>query len=393
VADRPGFSALTSLTAARLITLDNDGDGKPDPASPIVVAAANLPSCCTLLVAEGASDPDGDALIFHWQASTGTFYATGSDGSGGYAFGQKITDVSVYNRNSVFYELPSIGNVIVGYPLMGGSTSPGVSVTDVRSNAATSLASATVFAGLEWGRNAHLEIAVLDSQAIADSDADYPGGVEMTVFPNVVGNFLANTLPTFRLEVDLPTRRVVIDQPSSSNGARIKIRFKKSEIGSQATLTVVASTPATVALDNPFVYPASTGTSVLDLWKSRGCTVGDHTTVTVQVKTGPQSIDVWDSGSSADDAFELIVDGADLGSTVPGGDRLFAGLSLSSGSHNLCVVYVGCSSCDGPGTYAVRLNGGMTFSGGVTEQSGSLDPSGSQPTPPYHQVCFAFRVP
>ncbi len=215
----------------------------------------------------------------------------------------------------------------------------------------------------------------------------------MTVFPNVVGNFLANTLPTFRLEVDLPTRRVVIDQPSSSNGARIKIRFKKSEIGSQATLTVVASTPATVALDNPFVYPASTGTSVLDLWKSRGCTVGDHTTVTVQVKTGPQSIDVWDSGSSADDAFELVVDGADLGSTVPGGDRLFAGLSLSSGSHNLCVVYVGCSSCDGPGTYAVRLNGGMTFSGGVTEQSGSLDPSGSQPTPPYHQVCFAFRVP
>src|SRR6266498_1602524 len=385
VAARPGFAAMQSLTTSRLVTLDNDGDGKPDATSPIVLAAANLPSCCTLLVAEGASDPDGDALIFHWQ------------GSGGFAFGQKITDVSVYNRNSIFYELPSIGNVILSYSLMGGATNAGVSVTDVRSNPSTSLSSPTRFVPLEWGHGPHLEIAVLDSQTISNSDPDDPGGIQMTIFPNIVGNFLVSTLATFRIEIDHPDgRREVKDFNSASNGARIQVRFKASEIGQQAGLTVVASTPGTSASGNPFIFqPASDSIAVLDLWKSRGCTIGDHGQTKIEVKTGPESIDVWDSGNVADDAFDLYVDGINQGRTPPGGDRLFTNLSLSSGKHNLCVVYVDCSSCSGEGTYSVRLSGGMTFSGGATEESGGLDPSDTKPAPPYALpiFCFDFQVP
>src|SRR5262249_29546290 len=80
ITGRPGVDALQPLIAAPIITLSGA-------ANPIVTAAAALASCCTLLVAEGASDPDGNPVSFQWQAVTGTFYSTGSTGSGGFPFG------------------------------------------------------------------------------------------------------------------------------------------------------------------------------------------------------------------------------------------------------------------------------------------------------------------
>lgn len=342
-------------------------------------------------MAEGAADPDGDALVFHWQAVTGTFYSTGTDSSGGFAFGAKITNVSVYNRNSVFYELPSIGTPILNHALMGGLTNPGVSVTDAVSSP---LYSPTRFAALEWGRAEHLEIVFLDSKSISASDPNFPGGVEMTYLANIFGNFQVSTIVTFRVEVTTNSDRRVFEQSSTTNGGRLILKFKSNEVGQQAGITVVASTPGTASGGNPFLFPASTNTSTLDLWRSKGCTVGDHVTDTVQVKTGAPSIDVWDSGPVADDAFDLVVDGVKLGTTPPGGDRLFTNLPSSSGSHNLCVVYVDCSGCSGGGTYTVRLNGGLTFTGGSTEKSGSLSPQdGTKPSPPFAQDCFPFQVP
>ena len=83
------------------------------------------------LWSEGASDPDGNPIVFKWQAVTGTFYSTGDAGSGGVPFGQKITDVNTYARNSIFWEAPSIGFPIVDELLMGGLTNVGVHVEDV----------------------------------------------------------------------------------------------------------------------------------------------------------------------------------------------------------------------------------------------------------------------
>jgi hypothetical protein len=392
VAGRPGFAAVQGLTAPRVITLDDNRDGKPDDAN-LIVAAANLPSCCTLLVAEGASDPDNDTLVYHWTAVTGTFYSTGTDSSGGLAFGQKITNLDTYNRNSVFFEVPSIGNIIVAHELMGGATSPGAFVTDVRQVPSQSLASATQYRSVEWGRTIHLEVSLLESRALPESDTAYPGGIQMTLFANIVGNFLTNNLPTFRVEALHPDGRTVFDQGSTANGARIVLRFKKSEKGSTVQVAVVASTPGTTSGGNPFVNPADLNTPILDFWRSRGCTVGDVDVEKIDVKLGDPSIDVWDSGTAADDAFDLIVDGKTLGRTPPGGDRLFTNLLLTSGKHNLCVVYVDCSSCEGLGTYSVRLNGGLAFLDATTERTGNLNPSNRKPTAPYAQDCFDFQVP
>ena len=51
---------------------------------------------------------------------------------------------------------------------------------------------------------------------------------------------------------------------------------------SATPLTIVASTPGTASGGNPFVVtPASDSISAFDLWRSRGCTIGDHTTIKV----------------------------------------------------------------------------------------------------------------
>ena len=271
---------------------------------------------------------------------------------------------------------------------MGGATSPGVYVTDVRVVGSEILRSATVYRSLEWGRTIHLELSLLEAKAIPASDPTYPEGIEMTFFANIVGSFLANTLPTFRVESLHPEGRTVFDQSSTTNGARIILRFKKTEKGSTVQLAVVATAPA-----GTFVNPATTSTPILDFWRSRGCTIGDVDVEKIEVKLGPPSIDVWDSGNAADDAFDLTVDTKPLGRTPPGGDRLYTNLLLTSGRHNLCVVYVDCSFCDGPGTYSVRLNGGLTFTSGGTEQIGTLPPDGTKPTSPYAQACFDFQVP
>src|SRR5205085_11679914 len=59
----PGLlTFIASHANPRLISLHRDGNGQVGNTStnPIALAAAGLPSCFTLAVAEGLSDPDGD---------------------------------------------------------------------------------------------------------------------------------------------------------------------------------------------------------------------------------------------------------------------------------------------------------------------------------------------
>jgi hypothetical protein len=400
VAGRPGFAALAPLTAPKVITLDADNDGLPDtPASPLVLAAAGLPSCCTLLIAEGASDPDGNPIVFHWQLNQGTFYSTGSIDSGGFAFGARITNLSVYNRNSVFFEVPSINFPVQDHPLAGGQTSPSAFVTDIPSSGSP-LQSPTRFRTLDYDQTIHVEVTFVGSRSISPSDPNFPGGVEMDFFADISGNSFEPLLSvTFRVDCGSADRTFRFFDFPGAGGASFTCRYKFNEIGSTVRVVVVPSTPATAVGGSPFVVPISSNIAELDFHRSKGCTLGDTLFEKVEVKTGPQSIEVLDSGSSADDAFDLIVNNDNRGTTPAGGNRIFQ-VSLGSGTHNLCIVYVDCTFCDGAGTYRVTLNGGMTFSPGgtiadltPTERSGTLSPFGTQPVPPFDMDCFPFVVP
>lgn len=85
--------------------------------------------------------------------------------------------------------------------------------------------------------------------------------------------------------------------------------------------------------------------------------------------TGQASVRVYDNGSAPDDIFEISLDGAVLGFTNKGGSGQFRLKDLRPGSHTLSLKTVEDDSP--PGTYAIQLNDGLTFSLGGTTTSGN----------------------
>jgi hypothetical protein len=264
---RPGVNALQALLApATGVTLTNTA---------LVTAASALADCCTLLVAEGAADPDGNPVVFHWQAVTGTFYSTGSANSGGFPFGAKITDILVYNRNSVFWEAPSIGFPVLFWNLMGGLTNVGVKVTDVPTTGQP-LSSDTKFVALEWDRTIHLDgVTVTTSRRLPSNDPHHPGGIELQFLPVIKGNS-ANPggLPvTLRIECN----NRVSDVVDGVAGAPAICQYDADQENQQVTITAIAT------VGGNFIFPP-TG-SALDLHRSRGCTYGTTTPITIKLST------------------------------------------------------------------------------------------------------------
>lgn len=270
---RPGITpGLQALLAPPIVTLDANGDGKLDALDPLVVAAGAIASCCTLLVAEGASDPDGNPVVFKWQAVTGTFYSTGDVGSGGVPFGQKITDVNTYSRNSIFWEAPSIGFPIVDELLMGGLTNVGVHVEDVPTTGPP-LKSDTKFQALEWDRAIHLEIGDFSALRLPVNHPQHPKGIEMSFLADIKGSYNTGGLPmTIRFECG--GKDHTVRQEPLIAGAPFKCQYDEDEENAQVTVTAV------VTVGGGFIF--ATNGPGLDVWKSRGCTVGD--THTTQVK-------------------------------------------------------------------------------------------------------------
>jgi hypothetical protein len=370
-----------------MITLDGNGDGELDGLDPIVLAAADLPSCCTLLVAEGATDPDGNPIRFHWQAVAGTFYSTGSEGSGGFPFGAMITDINLYDRNSVFWEAPAmIPSPVVDHLIQGGTTSVGVRVSDVPP-VGQPMTSPTQFVALDYDQEIHLEVVFLGSHRLPANHPHRPNGIVMEYFASLKGSFEVGMPVAFR--IDCGANRDVIDQTlidqALAVGARFHCPYDKDEEDTSRTVTVVASVGAAGA---PFAFPL--GASSLDFFRSLGCSAADTETEVVKADkiTSSLLIDVFDNGAALDDAFDLIVDNVTLGRTPPGGDKLFDVSYLISGTHQACLRVV--LAPDDTGTFEINLSGGvngvpMTFVGGGTSRSGSPDQGAL--------VCFDFTVP
>jgi len=81
------------------------------------------------------------------------------------------------------------------------------------------------------------------------------------------------------------------------------------------------------------------------------------------------SITVRDSGSAADDSFQLSLDGFVIGATTIGASNTIAINNIIAGQHLLELLVL--VAPDDVGTYTVTLNDGITFSDGSTSKSGS----------------------
>lgn len=84
---------------------------------------------------------------------------------------------------------------------------------------------------------------------------------------------------------------------------------------------------------------------------------------------GSGSVTVSDSGSLADDAFEVAIDGFSIGRTAVGASNTMAISNLRAGQHTLTLTVV--VAPDNVGTYRVQLNDGLKFTDGATSKSGS----------------------
>lgn len=84
---------------------------------------------------------------------------------------------------------------------------------------------------------------------------------------------------------------------------------------------------------------------------------------------GSGSVTVSDSGSLADDAFGVSIDGFSIGQTATGASNTLAISNLKVGQHTLALTVL--IAPDNVGTYTVQLNDGLMFTGGATSKTGS----------------------
>ncbi len=377
VVDLPGFtSAFFALILPPTITLDGNGDGKYDGQDPIVLAAANIPSYCTLLVAEGITDPDGDPMVFRWEKpKTGSYYSTGGPGSS-FAAGQKITDLDQYNRNSIIWEPTSLLFPVLDHNLMGSSTSLGFFVEDDPSARNQPFCprlrkkkSKSRYSQLNYGDIIHLELELLDRQTIPNThpDPDYRGGIEVNFFAQIIGNYEAATETTFRVECG-NYDDTLFDQSGATNGGVLQCQYKRNEVGNMVTITTVGSSFGPRNRNNPYVHPVDNIPFTMETFYSKGGTIGDTLTTTLDQDVGRLSIQLWDSGALKDDAFALYIDGIYKGETPPGSSNLFFIDDLLSGLHEMEIRVK--LAPDDIGTYTVRLFNEATFSDGTDIKTG-----------------------
>ncbi len=373
----PGFtSAFFALIAPQRITLDGNQDGKYDGLDPIVLAGADLPSYTTLLVAEGAIDADGDPLLYRWGTPRGgTYYSTGSAGSS-FEAGEKITDLSLYNRNSIIWEPTSLLFPVLDHTLMGGSSSVGLLIEDDptdRNRASCQTLSKKKspfrYSSLNYGNIVHLELAVLNQETIpyTHPDPDYRGGVEVNFFAQIKGNYEAATETTFRVSCGNDDD-TIFDQSGGASGGVLQCQYKRNEVGDMVRITTVGSSYGFRNSSNPYVHRVSDIPFIMETYYSRGGTIGDTLTTTLYPDTGELYVQLWDSGSLKDDAFELYIDGSYIGATPPGASNLFSIENLASGSHQMSIVVK--LAPDNIGTYTARLFGGASFSDGTDTKTG-----------------------
>lgn len=403
VASVPGFTALFDAIAAMpnplLVTLDDDGDGKPDLTNPIVVAGAGLPSCCTLAVAEEVADPDGDPVAVSWEFpgprfGSGNFYATVSIPSEGIVAGMELVtfqELEAYTANTIIWEAPDVSFPIQDTLLDGGSEALAARAIDFPPAPSTSLMSDSQFKLVDYAITIQAEIVEVCKVQNPD------GSFRIRLQVNISGNFDPLDKTWFRWAYEGSGVTIMEDIPASNQW---EFEVPEGEAGTLAKITVVASSFGPLVVGNPNLFvvlppPGSVGLTTFD---SNGCTISDTETIIVESSVGQEicgdgidndcddEIDencdfklFVEDNQCLDDTIGVIVDGQDLGITPLGQGRFFDISQFAPGQHTLIIVAVasggakfGCSP-NPIVSYGVTLLGGVEFVGGGTTAGGEID--------------------
>lgn len=276
-----GFPGLPSVIAAA-----------PDPlhitlaggaTNPIVVSAANIPSCFTLAVAEGVAAPD----LTRWERigsrfGAGNLYAAVSIPGTSIVAGMELVteaDFNAYTANSIIYEAPAFGLVVAPAGQNGGTATLQARARRIPSDpqCQTGL-SAPQSTSVEYSRTVRIEIP---SNGV--TIAREGGELAVTVTAQIFGNFDPAINTTVRWAFDGDTFDEVIDDPDLTPPGAPRVlahtfRVPATEECKLARITVVASSTGNVPFApppiNPFLEIAPT-TIGLFTFRSGGCTVED----------------------------------------------------------------------------------------------------------------------
>jgi hypothetical protein len=358
--------------------------GLSDPAAaPIVLAAANIPSCCALVVAEGVTAPN----VTRWERTgarfgSGNLYASVSiPGTGIFAGKELVTEAELdaYTANSIIYESPDFGLLVAPAGQNGGSVPLQARArrlpTDPQCQTLLSQPQST---SVEYSGAVRLEIPP-DGITVTRNG----GMFRVEVTAQIFGNFdpAINTVVRFAFDgndVDLIADVADPSLPGAPRIIRHAFNVSASEECRLAKITVVASSTGNAPAAflppiNPFLEPNPTAIGLFT-FRSGGCTIEDTRSVFVRVN------DSNCGGGAPSGWIQGVVTNAATGQPIFGATVSVAGQNISAttgedGSYALNNVPAGSQ------TLNASANGFIPAQVSVSVTAGQLAPRNIALTP------------
>ncbi|MEP7273472.1 MAG: carboxypeptidase regulatory-like domain-containing protein, partial [Acidobacteriota bacterium] len=252
--------------------------------NPIVVSAANIPSCFTLVVAEGVAAPD----LTRWDRvgtrfGAGNLYASVAiPGTAIFAGMELVTEVDfeAYTANSIIYEAPAFGLVVAPAGQNGGTATIQARARKISTDTQCQpLLSQPQSVQVEFSRTVRIEI-LTDRTVITPVG----GQLDVTVTAQISGNFdpAVNTVVRWAFDGEAFDEVVDAADMSQPGAPRLVIETFHVPLADEcklAQITVVASSTGNVPAAflppiNPFLEVAPTSIGLFT-FRSGGSTVED----------------------------------------------------------------------------------------------------------------------
>jgi hypothetical protein len=238
-------------------------------ANPIVVAAANIPSCFTLAVAEGVTAPN----LTRWERvgtrfGSGNLYAAGLDSGTPIFAGMELVtedDLNAYTANSIILEAPDFGFVVAPAGQNGGVVQLQARARRIPVDSqCQTLLSAPQSTAVEFSRTVRVEI-LSNGITITRNGEE----LEVTVAAQISGNFDPAINTVVRFAYDGNSFDDVADEddltpPGAPRIVTHTFRVPASDECKLAQITVVASSTGNVPFAPPPNQPFPGASARLD---------------------------------------------------------------------------------------------------------------------------------